>query len=367
MSDAAARELIGADLDRTLLVEAAAGTGKTTELVKRILAVIAQGRARIQDIVAVTFTEKAAGELKLRLRTEIERQREATDALDVKSRLTDALQRLEEAHVNTIHGFCADLLRERPVEAQVDPHFQVLTDDQAERLYGRAFRAWLQAQLTDPPPGIRRSLCRPSRFGDENGPIERLQQAGWSLAGWRDFPGEWRTEPFERERAIDMLIAQLHALADLSENPTHRGDNFFLDTRGLRRLSDEVRRTREAGARRPRPLGGVAHRAQPRSGLQEESKGERSLVQARGEPDGAAHRPARFWRVAGALSASGRRRSRRPRAHRADVEPRALREAEGTAGRARLSRSAALRAQARARQRRRAPGISGALHPHLRR
>ena len=149
---------------------------------------IARGPARIQDIVAVTFTEKAAGELKLRLRTEIERQREVTLAPDVRSRLRRALQRLEEAHVNTIHGFCADLLRERPVEARVDPQFQMLTEGQAERLHGRAFRAWLQTELADPPEGLRRSLCRPARFGDDDGPIGRLQEAAWGLAGWRDFP-----------------------------------------------------------------------------------------------------------------------------------------------------------------------------------
>ena len=67
-SDAEARRAIDQDLDETLVVEAAAGTGKTTELVNRILRVLATGRAAMIEIVAVTFTEKAAGELKLRLR-----------------------------------------------------------------------------------------------------------------------------------------------------------------------------------------------------------------------------------------------------------------------------------------------------------
>jgi ATP-dependent helicase/nuclease subunit A len=66
--DKRARERILHDLDTTLLIEAAAGTGKTTELVRRIVAVIASGRTTLDRIVAVTFTEKAAGELKLRLR-----------------------------------------------------------------------------------------------------------------------------------------------------------------------------------------------------------------------------------------------------------------------------------------------------------
>ena len=69
------RDRIRNDLDTTLMIEAAAGTGKTTALVNRIVAALAGGRAELGRIVAVTFTEKAAGELKLRLRAEIERAR----------------------------------------------------------------------------------------------------------------------------------------------------------------------------------------------------------------------------------------------------------------------------------------------------
>ena len=70
--DATARHHIEHTLDETVVVEAAAGTGKTTELVKRMLRVLATGRTSIDRMVAVTFTEKAAGELKLRLRRELE-------------------------------------------------------------------------------------------------------------------------------------------------------------------------------------------------------------------------------------------------------------------------------------------------------
>ena len=66
LADHEARERIHNDLDTSLVVEAAAGTGKTTELVSRIVAVIKGGRARLDQVVAVTFTDAAAGELKLR-------------------------------------------------------------------------------------------------------------------------------------------------------------------------------------------------------------------------------------------------------------------------------------------------------------
>ena len=127
LADAKDRESIRTELDRTLLVEAAAGTGKTTELVHRIVAVLAEGRAKVDSIVAVTFTEKAAGELKLRMRTGLEKARGESSG-ERHGRLEAALARLEEARVGTIHGFCADLLRERSIEAEVDPKFETMTD-----------------------------------------------------------------------------------------------------------------------------------------------------------------------------------------------------------------------------------------------
>ena len=65
LDDQDARDAIATDLDSTFVVEAAAGTGKTTELVRRIVRVLATGKAGVGNLVAVTFTEKAAGELKL--------------------------------------------------------------------------------------------------------------------------------------------------------------------------------------------------------------------------------------------------------------------------------------------------------------
>src|SRR5438874_5751643 len=74
--DDAERERIRTSLDETLVAEAAAGTGKTSELVARLVNVLAEGRGTVQTIAALTFTEKAAGELKLRLRAGLEEERE---------------------------------------------------------------------------------------------------------------------------------------------------------------------------------------------------------------------------------------------------------------------------------------------------
>lgn len=241
-NDAEARRAISDALDDTLIVEAAAGTGKTTELVKRILRVLATGRATMVQIVAVTFTEKAAGELKLRLREALEQERASASDAAVRDRLENALATLEEAHVNTIHGFCAELLRERPVEACVDPLFRVLTEPLADRLYSRAFRAWLQQALNDPPEGLRRALRRTSGpMGRENGgPIDRLRSAGRALAEWRDFPEPWHRPPFDRAAALDRHIAALHRLSQLTEAASSTRDNLYVDTDAVRRLSRQI-------------------------------------------------------------------------------------------------------------------------------
>ncbi|HTM23702.1 MAG TPA: UvrD-helicase domain-containing protein [Vicinamibacterales bacterium] len=252
-ADTAAREAIANDLDRTLVVEAAAGTGKTTELVNRIVRTLASGRARVDGIVAVTFTEKAAGELKLRLREALDVARTAlADDSAERDALNAALQSLEEAHVGTIHGFCAELLRERPVEARVDPLFTVLTESQAERLFQHAFGTWIQAQLQDPPEGVRRALRRSVWQGygaaaKEETPIDRLRRAAWDLAQWRDFDAEWTRRPFDRTGDVERLVERLHECAALTEGPSYAKDPLYLDTAAARHLSAEIAIQQEAG------------------------------------------------------------------------------------------------------------------------
>ncbi len=178
-------------------------------LVDRIVNVLAAGRTTVDRLVAVTFTEKAAGELKLRLRAELEaRRRECLDAGRPApgAALAAALANLEQAHVSTIHTFCADLLRERPIEACVDPRFTMLTEPQAQALFGGVFRDWLQARLEAPPPGVRRALRR--RSYDDDGPIGRLQRAAWTLAEWRDFTTPWRRGTFDQAARVDALLGE---------------------------------------------------------------------------------------------------------------------------------------------------------------
>jgi ATP-dependent exoDNAse (exonuclease V) beta subunit len=239
-TDLEARDLIDRALDATLIVEAAAGTGKTTALVGRIVRILAEGRADVGQIVAVTFTEKAAGELKLRLREKLDSARlETAPGSEERTRFDAALRQLEEAHIGTIHAFCADLLRERPVEAGIDPLFEVLTEPAAARVFDEAFGRWLQGELADPSDGVRRALRR-SAFGGEDGPVDRLRNAAWELAQWRDFTSPWTRNPFDRETEIRAVVSQLQDVASLTRNPSSRNDPLFSGTEPIRRVSDEI-------------------------------------------------------------------------------------------------------------------------------
>ena len=234
------RERIRGSLDETMVVEAAAGTGKTSELVERLVAVLAEGRGTVQTVVAVTFTEKAAGELKLRLRAELERKRQVADAGSARrANLDEAVAHLEEARLSTIHGFCNDLLHERPVEALVDPRFVVLTEPAAEALYRRAFDRWIEAQLEAPREGLRRALRRRATL-DDGDPVERLRRAGWTLADWRDFRTPWRREAWDREAGIDALVGRVHAFAGMLAACATPADGLYADTWLARRISVDV-------------------------------------------------------------------------------------------------------------------------------
>src|SRR5881396_3874993 len=173
--DEQARERIRTSLDESLIVEAAAGTGKTTELVRRIVNTLQAGKTSVDRIVAVTFTRKAAGELRLRLRIELDNARNATTSTREIRHLEDALARLEEAHIGTIHSFCAELLRQRPVEARIAPGFEELDENQSARLYARAFDAWIQDGLQRMPEGLQRALNRVGTSSNEDdGPLGQI-------------------------------------------------------------------------------------------------------------------------------------------------------------------------------------------------
>ncbi len=229
-ADAPGRARLLDDLDSTFVVEAAAGTGKTTVLVDRVVRVVKTGRARLEQIISVTFTEKAAGEMKLRLRDKLEREREASGGQE-RERLTRALEELEVARIGTIHGLCADLLREHPVEAEVDPRFEVAAGGEQEALLHQALTRHFQALLAAPPEGVRRVLRRQPKGRDGDSPRSLLRGAVGALVEHRDFQAPWRREPFARDAAIDALVPLLEAFGAREQHLRLKKDSSgFLDS-----------------------------------------------------------------------------------------------------------------------------------------
>lgn len=220
--DHAARERAATDLDTTLFVEAAAGTGKTTTLVARVLSAVSTGRARLREIVAITFTEKAAGELKLRLREKLEETLQG-------ERLAEALSDLERAHITTIHSFCAWILRERPVEAVVDPQFTVADELQRQLLFEEAWEGWLETELARNPPALRQALM----CGVE---LDKLPELAALLVDHRDRLAS-ATPPEPVTLDVARGVAELKSSAPILErclkHLVDRQENAYLRARTL--------------------------------------------------------------------------------------------------------------------------------------
>ena len=131
---------------RDVFTEAGAGTGKTGVLVERYCDAVTEDGVAPEAILAFTFTERAAGELRGRIHRELAaRARAAAEAGQPEraAELARAAREGERAWVNTIHGFCRRLLAVHPVAARMDPRFRVLDEVEAGRLSERAFAAAL--------------------------------------------------------------------------------------------------------------------------------------------------------------------------------------------------------------------------------
>ena len=146
--DQAVRDRIITDLDTSFAVEAGAGTGKTALLTARMIEAVRTGHAKLTEIVAITFTERAANELRARVRDELQKLFAASTG-DEAARLSEALAAVDFAHISTIHSFASEILRERPVEAGVDPGFGIAEGLTAGLLFDEIWARWLRKQLAD--------------------------------------------------------------------------------------------------------------------------------------------------------------------------------------------------------------------------
>ena len=195
------RDRAAQDLSQSYIVEASAGTGKTTVLVTRIINLIREGEAGLQEIVAITFTERAAAELKVKLRQELERTLANTSEIHECQRISEAISDLERMQVTTIHSFCASLLRERPVEAGLDPNFEVADDLTASLVQADVWEEWLEKQMDANDSALRRAVL----IGITP---EQIRKIGLSMLENRDvlryLPSP--QSPEELEKAIGQFV-----------------------------------------------------------------------------------------------------------------------------------------------------------------
>lgn len=204
--DQAARDRIVEDLGSTLFVEAGAGSGKTTALVDRILALVGSGAVELRSLAAITFTEKAAAELRDRLRRQLEEQAEGCGDAERVGRYRRALDQLDAAAVGTLHAFAQRLLTEHPIEAGLPPHLEVLDEVSSGVAFDERWRVFLDELLAD--ASLERTLLLLLACG---GRVEALRAVASAFNDNWDLVAERVTDPAGDVPSVHDAVAPLFA------------------------------------------------------------------------------------------------------------------------------------------------------------
>ena len=207
-------------IDRHICVTAGAGSGKTTVLVDRYLKILRESNTKPQEIVAITFTEKAAAEMKERVIEELSPQ-EKDDRSEQDNSLHGFRDKMSTAHISTIHAFCSRILREFPFQAGVPANFSILQGIDQKLSLQQTIRETLKDIATNSNDQHRAELTRLlQRYGgqktlvdffstmiNQREVVERLMQ---------DIYGE-RSEAEIRESWKQGMLTELMSLVDATE------------------------------------------------------------------------------------------------------------------------------------------------------
>ena len=260
LSDRPERERVERDLGTSIVVEAAAGTGKTTLTVARILHAVRTGVLRMEGLAAITFTDKAALELRLRLRHELERAVSAAGGVEGE-RCAQALAELDRGRVCTIHALARGLLLERPTEAGIDPGFRQADALESARLASRVWQGFLRESLDRREPRLMRALAMGLSLSGMWKSAEKLLDLP-ELAPVHARPPEApSSSPAEFVDYWKDVVEQLTLLERSCADPSDRG---LAEGRVLRRLLAEAIRL-DGGELEAFLVTGVKVRAAPGS------------------------------------------------------------------------------------------------------
>jgi len=239
------QQLAAVEATGEVFVSAGAGTGKTAVLVERFARAVCDQGLDVDSILVITYTRRAAGELRTRIRAELARRGRH-----------DLARELDGAWISTIHGFCLRLLKAYPFAAGLDPRFRELDDAQGAVLRSEAFERALDAFLTGGEPDRLQLLATYGASGLRRmltGVYETLRSAGRELelgVGDRPELAERVAELREAARAVDHeTAAQLLELLDRDTQADRLIDLSGFKVRGDRAvLYEEARKAVEQAA-----------------------------------------------------------------------------------------------------------------------
>ncbi|HEX5615372.1 MAG TPA: UvrD-helicase domain-containing protein [Acidimicrobiia bacterium] len=212
IADLPTRDEIRTALDETLFVEAGAGSGKTTALVERVLALVCDAGVPMARIAAITFTEKAATELRDRVRQALERvatdPAPGTDPARIE-RAAAAIDEVDGAAVSTLHAFAQRLLHDCPIEAGLPPHFDVHDELSSQVTFDDRWSEFVDQLLGD--SALERTVMLGTAAGVDLRKLRELAivaNANWDLVE-RERLHELDDEPppLDATRLVDAIAA----------------------------------------------------------------------------------------------------------------------------------------------------------------
>jgi ATP-dependent exoDNAse (exonuclease V) beta subunit len=258
--DQAARHRISADLDTTLFVEAGAGSGKTTALVDRVLALVTGGAAELRSVAAITFTEKAGAELRDRIRRALEKGAEGDPSGESGARCRVALDQLDAAAIGTLHAFAQRLLSEHPVEAGLPPRVEVLDEVNSKVAFDRRWSMFRDELLAD--PDLERTILLLLASGVRDEALRALAEAfddNWDLVE-EQVPASEPDPPsvhqlfFSAKAIVDGVCAEV--CRDPTDKLRARLDDIAARLAELAAIPDEIDLLEALGPQAPQKLPG---------------------------------------------------------------------------------------------------------------